>query len=119
VSWLEERASEDVCYLTTRGRLSGRPHEIEIWFGVADGRMYLLSGGMDRADWVRNIRRTPAVTVRIGAETRPGQGRIVDDPAEDAVARRLLADKYDQREADGSPDEWARTALPVAVEIDG
>jgi hypothetical protein len=28
------------------------------------------------------------------------------------------ADKYDQREADGSPDEWARTALPVAVEID-
>ena len=23
-----------VCYLETRGRVSGQPHEIEIWFGV-------------------------------------------------------------------------------------
>jgi deazaflavin-dependent oxidoreductase (nitroreductase family) len=118
VSWLDERAAEDFCYLTTLGRRSGNRHEIEIWFGIADGRLYMLSGGMDRADWVRNIKATPTVTVRIAGETRQGRGRVVDDPAEDAVARRLLADKYDQREADGSPDEWARTALPVAVDFD-
>jgi deazaflavin-dependent oxidoreductase (nitroreductase family) len=119
VSWLDDRADEPFCYLTTRGRRSGRPHEIEIWFGVANGRLYMLSGGLDRADWVRNIRATPTVVVRIAGQTRPGRARIVDDPAEDALARRLLADKYDQREADGSPDQWARTALAVAVDLDG
>jgi hypothetical protein len=25
-------AKEDFCYVTTKGRVSGRPHEIEIWF---------------------------------------------------------------------------------------
>jgi hypothetical protein len=30
-------ADEDYCYLTTAGRVSGEPREIEIWFGL-DGR---------------------------------------------------------------------------------
>jgi hypothetical protein len=30
-------ADEDYCYLTTIGRVSGEPREIEIWFGL-DGR---------------------------------------------------------------------------------
>ena len=29
-----EHAAEQYCYLTTTGRVSGRPHEIEIWFAV-------------------------------------------------------------------------------------
>ena len=118
VSWLDERAGEAVCYLTTRGRRTGRPHEIEIWFGVADGRLYMLSGGHRPG---RLGAQHQGDAGRDGPDRRrdaPGRGRIVDDPAEDAVARRLLADKYDQREADGSPDEWARTALPVAVDFD-
>ena len=38
-------ADEDVCYLTTIGRKSGRQHEIQIWFGLRDGTLYFLSGG--------------------------------------------------------------------------
>ena len=34
----------DYCYLTTTGRHSGEPHRIEIWFALADGVAYLLSG---------------------------------------------------------------------------
>jgi len=40
-------------YLTTTGRRTGRPHTIEIWYAVQDGRIYLMAGGRDRADWVR------------------------------------------------------------------
>ena len=40
---------EDFCYLTTRGRVTGRPHEIEIWFAVDGDTVYLLSGGGDRS----------------------------------------------------------------------
>lgn len=31
---LAQLANEDFCYMTTTGRVSGRPHEIEIWFGA-------------------------------------------------------------------------------------
>ena len=41
----ERLGSEDFCYLTTTGRTSGKPHEIEIWFALRDGTLYLLSGG--------------------------------------------------------------------------
>jgi hypothetical protein len=29
-------ADEEFCYLTTTGRVTGRPHEIEIWFALED-----------------------------------------------------------------------------------
>ena len=35
-------SNEDYCYLTTKGRVSGRPHEIEIWFGVHGNALYLF-----------------------------------------------------------------------------
>lgn len=61
----ERLADEDFAYLTTTGRRTGRPHRIEIWFALRDGRMYLLSGGGDRADWVRNIRKDGHVHVQV------------------------------------------------------
>jgi len=50
---------------------------IEIWCGLHDGQVYVLPGGGDRADWVRNSRRTPRVPVRIelGEECAPGRDR--------------------------------------------
>ena len=58
-------AEDDYCYLTTRGRVSGQPHEIEIWFTADDDTLYMLAGAGDRSDWVRNLRAEPAVTVRV------------------------------------------------------
>ena len=105
------------CYLTTTGRRSGNPHEIEIWFGFRDGTVYFLSGGGNRSDWVRNLLVNPSVSVRVGSDTRPGIARIVTNPAEEQVARRLLAEKY-QAWTEGAPmSRWAREALPVAVDL--
>jgi deazaflavin-dependent oxidoreductase (nitroreductase family) len=116
MGWVDDRSGEEFCYLTTIGRRTGRPHEIEIWFGSANGVLYMLAGG-HRSDWVLNARVNPEVAIRIGQETRRGHARLVIDPTEEALARGLLADKYDEREPDGSLDEWARTALPVAVDF--
>ena len=104
----------DYCYLSTTGRVSGEPHEIEIWFALADGVAYMLSGGGDRSDWVKNLRANPAVTIRIGDERRAAVARVVVDADEDALARRSLVEKYRPRYS-GELDEWGRTSLPIAV----
>ena len=110
-------ADEDYCYLTTTGRVSGRPREIEIWFGLHGSRLYMLAGGRERADWVRNLMRDPAVAVRIGGEQLPGRGRVVEDPEEGALARRLLFEKYSPGYG-GNLEDWRQNALLVAVEFD-
>jgi F420H(2)-dependent quinone reductase len=94
--------------------VSGDPHEIEIWFALHAGTVYLLSGGADRSDWVRNLRVSAEVTIRLGSETRAAVAREVTEPDEDALARRLLVEKYRPRYS-GELDEWGRTSLPIAV----
>ena len=107
----------DYCYLTTTGRVTGNPHEIEIWFGLNDITLYLLSGGRDRSDWVKNLLKQPSVTVRIAKQTFNAAARLVKDEAEQMLARNLLADKYKERESDGSLSEWAQSALVVGFDV--
>ncbi|MGB3682361.1 MAG: nitroreductase/quinone reductase family protein [Rubrobacteraceae bacterium] len=113
----EGLVDEDYCYLTTTGRVTGRPHKIEIWFALEGSTLYMLSGGGDRADWVKNIRNNREVTVRIDSSTFEGRGRFVDG-SEDEVARRLLFEKYQPRTG-GDLTRWRGSALPVAVDLDG
>ena len=108
-------ADLDYCYLTTTGRRTGQPHRIEIWFALSDGRVYLLSGGGARSDWVRNLIEAPEVRLEIGGEERATTARVVTDPGEDAEARQLLTEKYRPRYR-GDLTEWGRTSLPVAVD---
>lgn len=115
----EWTGNEDFAYLTTRGRRSGRDHTIEIWFGLEGDTAYMLAGGGRRADWVRNVVVEPTVTLRIADRTVSAGARVVTDPNEDARARELLAAKYQGWEPGGRMSEWARTALPVAVDVQG
>jgi deazaflavin-dependent oxidoreductase (nitroreductase family) len=113
---LSALAREAFCYLTTTGRISGRPHTIEIWFALRGTTCYMLAGGKERADWVKNARRQPAVTMRIGQQTFPGQAREVETPDEDALARQLIGGKYGDTEDD--LEEWLQSALPIAVDLE-
>ena len=118
---MDDPGGQPFCYLTTTGRVSGRPHTIEIWFALQDDTLYLLSGGGDRSDWVRNLISRPEVTVRVGrrdAPERPGRARVVDPATpEDELARRLVAGKY-QPGYGGDLSGWRRSALPVAVDLE-
>jgi len=110
-------AEESFCYLTTTGRVTGRPHEIEIWFSLVPETqtLYMLSGGGDRSDWVKNLRRNPEVEVRIAGERLGGRAYEARDAQEDKLARRLLVEKYES--SPGSLENWRRRALPVAVDL--
>jgi deazaflavin-dependent oxidoreductase (nitroreductase family) len=114
---LSQLANQDYCYLTTKGRVSGRPHEIEIWFGNKNNSLYLLSGGGHDSDWVKNLLKDPDVTVRIAKHIFTGKARIVEDEKEETTARYLLAEKYQEWEEGRTLSEWARTALVVGIDL--
>jgi|SRR5437764_7115676 len=112
---LKNLAPEPFCYLTTTGRRSGRLHTIEIWFAINGTTLYLLSDGGEHADWVKNARKTPRVSIRISSHIFPGHARDVSNSEEDALARRIVHSKYSSSEDD--LDEWAATALPIAIDL--
>jgi deazaflavin-dependent oxidoreductase (nitroreductase family) len=89
---------------------------VEIWFASRGRTVYLLSGGGNRADWVRNLRRQPRVTLRVGTAEWAGHARVVTDPDEDGLARHLVAGKY-QPTYSGDLSNWRDTAMPVAIDL--
>jgi deazaflavin-dependent oxidoreductase (nitroreductase family) len=84
----------ECCDVTTTGRSSGRPHEVEIWFGVLDGGLCLISGNGPTADWFRNMEADPRVQVRIGDVTRAMTARVVTDPRERRRVGEVMGAKY-------------------------
>lgn len=112
---LTAHGADSVCYLQTVGRTTGRPRTIEIWFATDGERLFLLSGGRDRAHWVRNLRLDPHVRLRIGGRSLDGEARIIEGQEGDRTAREMLAAKY-QGWMPGRPlSAWAATSLPVEV----
>ena len=51
---LQSLADGQVLHLTTVGRVSGLPREIEIWFIVWREKFYLFSEHREAAGWVKN-----------------------------------------------------------------
>jgi deazaflavin-dependent oxidoreductase (nitroreductase family) len=110
----ERWADEEFCYLTTTGRRTERPHEIEIWFGVHEGRVYLLSGRGERADWVKNLHQDQNVTIRVADETRRAVARVVSG-SEDHPARRVIAAKYRGLREEDPLSEWAARSTLIEL----
>ena len=84
-------------YLTTTGRRSGLPREIEIWFTERDGRYYVIAETGERAQWVQNLRADPRVRFRVGLAAFEGRARVIESSAEPELNARvqgLSRDKY-------------------------
>jgi len=113
-------ARDDVCRLVTRGRVTGRPHDIEMWFGVEQGTLYLISGNGPGADWYRNLLAHPLVEIRLGHEKRLGFARDVFDPTERHLVGEVMGEKYGGW--GGDPDiglaesDWLWSVPAAAVE---
>ena len=119
--WLHERSDIECCYVTTTGRRSGRPHEIEIWFGVVESTLYLISGNGPTADWYQNLLAEPTVAVRFGHEMRQGRASPVTDTEERNRVGDVMGAKYVW---EGDPSigltypAWCYEVPAVAVEFD-
>jgi deazaflavin-dependent oxidoreductase (nitroreductase family) len=84
-------------YLTTIGRITGVPREIEIWFVEWDGKLYVLAEHFHQAQWVKNIERNPRVRVRLGEQRFDATARILGQESDREgwqAAQRLAREKY-------------------------
>jgi len=88
---MKRRATSMFLYLTTSGRISGQPREIEIWFTEHGGRFYLIAEHRERANWVRNIQAQPRVKVRVGDRQFEATARVVHDDREPELTADVKA----------------------------
>lgn len=110
-------AADDHAYLTTTGRRTGEPHEIEIWYERAGDVLWLLAGGGRSSDWVRNLDADPRCTVRIGRDgpALPATGRYPTGDGERAARDAVFA-KYQPR-GHGDLSTWRERSLVVAIDL--
>lgn len=66
---------EQYLYLTTRGRRSGLPREIEIWFTCRGDCFYVIAE-YSTSNWVQNLRACPEVGVRVASREFSAKARI-------------------------------------------
>lgn len=98
--------AECFLYLTTTGRSSGQPREIEIWFVEHAGNHYLIAQNRESAQWVKNLEADPKVSFTVGTrEERESQvarrnatGRVVREPELVQTITNLMNKKYNWSE---------------------
>ena len=105
-----EQSELQFIYVTTTGRVTGKPREIEIWFVESGGKLYILAEHFLKAQWVQNIDHNPRIHVRLGDREWDATARILDREADSApwqMAQRLAREKYG----------WGE-GLPVEITLD-
>ena len=86
-------SSRSTCRLTHRGRRSGKPYEVTIWFMVDGETVYLATANASR-QWVRNVQANPSISLAVGGETFTGTSERVRDAAEERHVMDLVVAKY-------------------------
>jgi len=77
--------------LTTKCRDSGKPRHELVEFRRHGSQFYVVSGWGDSADWVRNARAEPEVTIQHGAQVHAAYAQQVEDPAESLRALYMFS----------------------------
>ncbi len=80
---------DEFLYLTTTGRKSGQPREIEIWFVAHEGCYYLCAEGRDRANWVQNIRHDAHISFWVHGQRYAGTGRPLDQAGDQSLIQAV------------------------------
>jgi len=101
---MERVKDERFVHLTTKGRRTGRPHTVELWFALSGGSVYLSHEG-ERTDWMKNLARESAVTVRIDGVTSWASARVAEGAARE-LGKRALYEKYYGRASKEVIDDW-------------
>ena len=79
--------------LTHFGRKTGKPYEVTIWFVLDGDKLFVGTANVNR-QWVRNVQKTPNVTLSIANEKFEGTARFLTDRSEHERAMAAIRRKY-------------------------
>jgi deazaflavin-dependent oxidoreductase (nitroreductase family) len=79
---------EKYLYLTTRGRKTGQPREIEIWFTYQQDCFYVIAE-YGTSNWVKNLQADPAVQVRVAERSFSAQARVLRAESDAELVRTV------------------------------
>lgn len=86
--------------LETTGRRTGLPRQSPVGNGLIGGTFWLIAARGEAADYVRNLRRHPAVRVKIGRHWLFGIAEVLPDEDPDQRLADILAHHGWLRRAD-------------------
>jgi deazaflavin-dependent oxidoreductase (nitroreductase family) len=110
-------ADEKYIYLTTTGRRTGRPHTVELWFAVAQGKLYLSHEGK-YTDWMKNILNNNCVTFTIKSFNWEGTARIVGGGDAFEIGKSALYRKYYGEARKDVIDDWFSESTVLEIMFD-
>jgi deazaflavin-dependent oxidoreductase (nitroreductase family) len=105
----KDSSREQYLYLVTRGRRTGLPREIEIWFTELGGHYYVIAE-YPTSHWIQNLQACPDVRVRIAEERFAATARVIT-PDSDAALHKSVQQK--SREKYGWGDGVVVELVPV------
>lgn len=112
---IDSVSNEKYIYLTTIGRKTGKPHTVELWFAVAEGKIYLSHEGAF-TDWMKNIFEH-GVEFRINGEKFRGKARIVSENTSFEIGKHALYLKYYGEADKNIVDDWFSESKIIIIEI--
>jgi deazaflavin-dependent oxidoreductase (nitroreductase family) len=114
---LAKVASRKFIHLTTTGRKTGRPHTVELWFALGDGKLFLSHEG-EETDWMKNIKENGEVACEIGGRNFAGRGHYIDGQSDEAWKCKVaLYEKYYGKAARDVIEDWFSLSKLLAIEV--
>jgi deazaflavin-dependent oxidoreductase (nitroreductase family) len=111
---IESFKDEKYIHLTTLGRRTGEPHEVELWFALGDGKLYLSHEG-EHTDWMKNLANNEKVSAKIGSLKFDTSAKILKEGRSRDVGAKALYEKYYQPAKKEVIDDWF--SLSTVVEL--
>jgi len=109
-------AKEKYIYLTTRGRRTGNPHTVELWFAGTGKKVYLSHEGA-YTDWMKNILKDSRVEFKIGKVQFKGNARIVEGGEIFELGKQALYLKYYGKADKDMIDDWFSESTIIEISM--
>ena len=102
--------------ITARGRKTGQPRRLEIWFHNVEGRLY-ITGTPGRRDWYANLLVHPECTLHLKQSVRADLPARATAVLEKAQRREIMATIHQKLSGQRDLEVWVEGSPLVAVEL--
>lgn len=108
--------TDTLCDITTTGRKSGNPHNIEIAFHYIDGLVY-ISGLPGKRDWYANVVANPTFTFHLKQSMKANLPAKATPILDEAARRAILSQIVVKWNRENEIDEFVKCSPLIEVQL--